>query len=341
MKIKTAELKKAIKSCLAGTSTKDLVVQMAHIVFTGEEILAYNDRVSIMIPFETGVSCSVPAEDLNKILSGISDKEIEISAGEGEVAFHSKSTEAIISTEIESRVVEDFFKSVDFDEMDWKELPKNFLDQITLARLSASSNALDSNNLFCIHVKGKKISAGDGHRLSLLSLDSKMEEVLIPATSVSDIIGFDDFDEYAVHNGWIHFSNSDGAILSCRTVSGNFPDFNPIFENFQEETTIEVDSNLIPVLQNLGGLVEGQSGFMRSVDIKIINGQTIISGRKEGLRIQKIVENKHNKETVEFSISPDFLAHILTMTNELSIADTSAMFSSKTFQHIVQLPIKD
>jgi len=341
MKIKTAELKKAIKSCLAGTSTKDLVVQMAHIVFTGEEILAYNDRVSVMIPFETGVSCSVPAEDLNKVLSGISDKEIEISASEGEVCLSSDSTEAIISTEIESRVVEEFFKGVDFDEMDWKELPGNFLDQIALARLSASTNALDSNNLFCVHIKGKSISAGDGHRLSLLTLDLKMEEILIPATSVTDIVGFDTFDEYAVHNGWIHFSNEDGAILSCRTVSGEFPDFTPIFTNFKAITAIEVDSNLIPVLQNLGGLVEGQSGFMRSVDIRIVNGQTTISGRKEGLRIQKVLDNKHSKETVEFSISPDFLAHILTMTNSLSIADTSAMFSSKTFKHIVQLPVKD
>jgi hypothetical protein len=339
MKIKTAELKKAIKSCLSGTSTKDLVVQMSHIVFTGEEILSYNDRVSIMIPFETGVSCSVPAEDLNKVLSGITDSEIELFSYENDFKIVSESTEATISTEIESRVVEDFFKEIDFSDMNWGELPTNFLDQLSLARLSASTNALDSNNLFCVFVKGKYISGGDGHRLSYLSLDKKMKEVLIPATSVSDIISFPDFDEYAIHNGWIHFSNEDGAVLSCRTITGDFPDFAPFFSNFEEITQVTVDSNLIPILQNLGGLVEGQSGFMRSVDIKIINGQTTIQGRKEGLRIQKKVENSHSGETVEFSISPDFLAHILTMTNTLSIGENSAMFSSDSFQHIVQLPV--
>lgn len=341
MKIKTNDLKEAIKSCLTGTSTKDLVVQMAHIVFTEHELLSYNDRVSVMIPFESGIECSVPAEDLNKVLSGITDKEIEITADQDEVTIKSKGTEAIISTEIESRVVEEFFNSVDFDSMDWGGLPKNFIDQLALSRFSASTNALDANNLFCVHVKGKTISSGDGHRLSLLTLDSEMEEILIPNTSVSDIVSFKDFDEYAIFNGWLHLSNADGVVMSCRTVAGDFPDFTQILKNFSEETKIQVESNLIPVLQNLGGLVEGQSGFMKSVDIKILNGETIISGRKEGLRIEKKVSNKHDDSTVEFSISPDFLAHILTMTNTLSIGETTAMFSSKTFQHIVQLPIAD
>ena len=150
MKIKTVDLKNAIKSCLAGTSSKDLVAQMSHLVFNEEEILSYNDRVSVLIPFESGIQCSVPAEDLNKVLSGITDSELELSVEENEVTITSKGTEAVISTEVESRVVEDFFSNVDFGEMDWYELPKNFIDQLALARYSASGNALDANNLFSL-----------------------------------------------------------------------------------------------------------------------------------------------------------------------------------------------
>ena len=168
-----------------------------------------------------------------------------------------------------------------------------------------------------------------------------MEELLIPSSSVADIIGFDGFDEYSVNNGWLHLSNEEGVILSCRTVTGDFPNFTPIFKQFQEITKVEVDSNLIPVLQNLGGLVAGQSDFMRSVDIQISKGTTIISGKKEGLKIEKKISNKHKSEDVNFSISPDFLSYILTMTNSLAIGETSAMFSSKTFQHVVQLPISN
>lgn len=339
MKIKTQELKKAIKSCLAGTDTKDLVMQMSHLVFNEEEILAYNDKVSIMVPFESGINCSIPAEDLNKVLSGISDKELEMIVDGDEVKIISEGTEAILSTEIESRIVEEFFSNVDFEKMDWYELPKNFMDQLSLARYSASSNALDANNLFCVCIRGNTISSGDGHRLSKLTIDTEMEEVLIPSSSVNDIVGFNDFDEYSVNKGWIHLSNEDGVILSCRTVIGDFPDFSKIFKGFQEETKVVVDSNLIPILQNLGGLVSGQVDFMRSVSITITKGTTIISGKKEGLRIEKKIENKHTKEDVQFSISPDFLQYILSMTNTLSIGGHSAMFSSKTFQHIVQLPV--
>lgn len=341
MKIKTQALKDAIKTCLTGTSTKDLVVQMSHIVFAEEELLSYNDRVSVLIPFDSGINCSIPAEDLNKVLSGISDKELEMSVDGNEVTITSKGTEAIISTEIESRVVEDFFNTVDFEELDWKPLPKNFLDQLSLAKFSASSNPFDGNNLFCVQVKGKKVSSGDGHRLSVLTLDSSMEEILIPSSSVHDITSFDNFDEYAHNDGWVHFCNESGIILSCRTIIGEFPSFLPIFKNFEEKTKIQIDSKMIPVLQNLGGLVEGQSGFMKSVDVVISNGETIISGKKEGLRIEKKITNDHTEDTVKFSISPDFLAHILTMTNTLSIGESTAMFESKTFKHLVQLPIVD
>lgn len=339
MPIKTQELKDAIKAALVGTSTKDLVVQMAHIVFNSHEILSYNDRVSISIPFESGIKCSVPAEDLNKVLSGISDKELTMVVDENSVAITSESTEASISTEVESRAVETYFDNLEFDAMEWEDLPKNFMSQLSLARLSASSNVYDANNLACVHIKGKSISSGDGHKLSMLTLSSKMKEVLIPSSSVNDIIVFSDFDEYAISDGWIHFSNESSTVLSCRIVIGNFPDLSQFFDNFEEVAEIKIDSNLIPILQNLGGLVAGQSDFMKSVQIQIGKGETIISGKKEGLQIKKKVVNKHTEDAIDFSISPDFLAHILTMTNTLSIGEATAMFASKTFKHLVQLPI--
>jgi hypothetical protein len=340
VKIKTQELKEVVNSLLAGTSTKDLVVQMAHLVFVDTEILAYNDRISILVPFETGITCSIPAEDLSKVLAGITDKELVMEEAENAVTITSKKTTAEIFTEIESRVVEDFFSKIDFDAMEWDELPIDFLDQLALSRFSASGNALDANNLFCIHIKKHMISSGDGHRLSLLKMDSAMKEVLIPSSSVNDIVSFQKFDEYAVHNGWLHLSNSEsGMIVSCRTVEGDFPDFGKMFTQFKEVSEIELESNLIPLLQNMSGLVEGQSSFMRSVLVRIGKGETTVSGKKEGLQIEKSAENKHTEELVQFSISPDFLSHILTMTNTLSIGETSALFSSDTFQHLVQLPI--
>jgi hypothetical protein len=342
MKVNTQDLKDAINLCVAGTSSKDLVAQMSHVVFNNEEILSYNDKISICVPFDTGVSCSIPAEDLQKVLNGITEKEVDITVEEGDapvVNIKSKSTEVVIFTEVESRIVEDFFAAVDFDAMTWQPVPKNLLDQLALARFSASSNALDANNLFCVHIKGTKVSSGDGHRLSVLELAAPMKEVLIPNTTVNDIIGFKNFEEYAIETGWIHFTSSDGIILSCKTVLGEFPDFTPIFKNFQSSAETQIDSNLIPVLQNLGGLVEGTSDFMKSVKITVGKGETKISGRKEGLQIEKFVENTNEEDEVEFNISPVFLAYILTLTNSLQIGETSAMFSSKTFKHIVQLPL--
>lgn len=338
--IKTKEFREVVKTALAGTSTKDLVVQMAHIVLSGEEILAYNDRISMMIPFATGVTCSLPAEDLNKILAGISDDTFTIEVEENKATIKSENTTAELSTEVESRIVEDYFSALNFDEMDWQGVPENFLDQLALARFSISSNAMDPNNLHCVHIKDKKMSSGDGHRLSQLLLSSPMDDILIPGTVVADILSFKDFDQYAIANGWIHLENPEGIIVSCRTILGEYPDFSPIFAGFTEKYKVQVESSLIPVLQNLSSLVAGESDFMKAVTIDMKKGTTILSGMKEGLKIEKKTPNNYKGQDVSFMISPAFLAHILTMTNELSIGETSALFESETFRHIVQLPLR-
>lgn len=294
----------------------------------------------MMIPFSTGVTCSLPAEDLSKILNGISDDTFTIEVEENKATLISENTTAELSTEVDSRIVEDYFAAINFDDMDWQGVPENFLDQLALARFSVSSNAMDSNNLHCVYVNGKTMCSGDGHRLSRLSLGTPMDEVLIPGTAISDILSFKDFDQYAISNGWIHLENPEGIIVSCRTILGEYPNFSPIFEQFEEKSKVQVESSLIPVLQNLTSLVAGDSDFMKAVTIDMKKGTTVLTGTKEGLKIEKKATNNYKGSPVSFMISPAFLAHILTMTEELSIGETSALFESDTFSHIVQLPLR-
>lgn len=339
-KINTKKFREVVKTALAGTSNKDLVVQMAHIVLSGEEVLAYNDRISMMIPFKTGVTASLPAEDLNKILNGINDETLDITIDGGQAIITSASTKAELSTEVDSRAVEDYFATLNFDDMEWSGLPDKFLDHLALARLSVSSNAMDANNLHCVHIKNNLMRSSDGHRLSELILDAGMSEVLIPGNVVADILSFKDFDNYAVDRGWIHLENPEGVVVSCRTVLGEFPDFGPIFDRFELKSKVLIDSDIIPVLQNLGTLVAGDADFMKAVAINMKKGTTVITGHKEGMKIEKKIPNTFKGPEVDFNISPTFLAHILTMTNELALGETSALFETEDFRHFVQLPLR-
>jgi len=340
MKVKTEELKSVIKVLLPATSKKDLVLQMAHLVFQENEILAYNDRIAIAHPFESGITASVPAESLNKILDGIEDKEIELSADDNNLTITSKSTEAVIQIETEYRVVEEYFSEVDFDAMEWGDVPQDFLDNMALARLSTSSNALDPNNLYCVYVNKECLDSSDGYRVSRIFMESDFEDsFLLPSSSIQDLLTFKSFESYSLEDSWIHFTTDNEVTVSCRTGAGDFPDFTEIIDGFEKESEIKIDTKLIPALENLSGLVEGESDFMKSVNIELKAKKAIITGRKEGVSVKKSYDVE-NSGTATFDISPVFLAYILKLTNNMAIGEHSALFEDNDkFIHLVQLPV--
>ncbi len=339
--LKTAELKTAIKTLLPATSQKELVLQLAHIVFNGEELLAYNDRISVAYPFNTGIKASVPAEDLNKIISGISEDEIEISVSETEVTIKSASTEATISTEMDSTAVEQYFSNICFDDMNWHPLPKSFMNDLALSRLTTATNALDPKNLHCVSVSGDKVRSGDGYRLSEITMTSEIvDNILIPASSIAELLQFSNIEDYALANNWIHFATTDDIVISCRLVVGDYPDFSKILKNFKAETDITISQELLPILLNLSGLVEGASDFMKSVHIELNAKNITVTGRKDGLRVKKTLKCANETEVV-FDISPVSLAHFLQTSTKMSICGSQAVFSEPgKFINLLQLPVR-
>ena len=62
MKIEREELLKVLSAIRPGLAKKDIVEQATHFIFTGQEVLTYNDQICISYPFETDFECSVPAD---------------------------------------------------------------------------------------------------------------------------------------------------------------------------------------------------------------------------------------------------------------------------------------
>lgn len=315
------------------------MLQLSHLVLNEDKMLAYNDRLCVIYPLRTGISASVPAEDLNKIISGITEEEVTLEVGDNEVLITSASTEAQISTEIESRIVEDFFSRIDFESFEWEEVPEDFLNTLALARFSVSSNSLDANNLHCVCVDGNCVFSGDEYRLSMITMKGKMKKLLIPGTQVNDLIGYNGLTHYHCEGSWIYFKTDESVIVACRMVIGEYPDFVPFFEDFEGLSSAEIELNLLPVLDNLSSLVEGESNFMKSVQISISKGKTTVVGRKEGTAITKWVTNSHGGKNIVFNVSPVFMSHILKLTTSMQVGESVALFEGEGFSHIVQLPV--
>lgn len=344
MKINTDEFRMVVENLLPAISKKDLVAQMSRIIFRDDIAGTYNDQIAISYPFDLGgIDCSVAAEDLSKVLSGISEEEIDIEVVEKKMILSSDSTKVEISTVSESKAVEEFYSSLDLGSMSWERLPADFIEKINLAKFSTSTNTYDPQNLFCIAIEKDWIYSGDGYRCTKIKCKSDMPKtVLIPQSSVNSIVKFTDIIDYAIAPGWIHFANSEDAVISSRIVKGKYPDVTETLESFPGGQKVKIDKALIPVLDNINQLLASDADFMRVVKISIKKKKTVITGVKEGLTIKKTVKNDFKEDVIEFNISPPFLSNLLSLDiiDSLQVAQNMAFFEGIGFQHLVTLPFE-
>ena len=345
MKIKTDELRVVVEKLLPAISKKDLVAQMSKIIFKDDIAGTFNDQIAISYPLDLGGStCSVPAEDLSKVLSGIKEEEINIEFTDGQMLLTSDSTSAEISTISESKAVEEFYDSLDLASMEWRPLPKDFIEKLNLAKFSTSNNTYDPQNLFCIAIGKDHLFSGDGYRCTKIKCQTKVPEtILIPQSSVSSIIKFADVTEYAIAYGWIHFANPEDVVVSSRIVKGKFPNMTEILKQFPGGEKIKISRELIPILDNIDKILPGEADFLRVVSIAIKKGVTIVTGKKEGLSIKKTIKNDFTTDIVKFDISPSFLSKLLlqNITDSLQVANDMALFRGSNFEHLVTLPFEE
>ncbi len=345
MRIQTKDFREVVENLLPATSKKDLVAQMSRVIFRDDIAGTWNDQIAISYPLELGgINCSVPAEDLSKILSGITEDEVDIEVSEGQMIITSISTCAKISTISESTVVEDFYASLNLQNMTWNKLPDNFLEKLELARFSVSSNSYDSDNIFCIAIIGDYLYSGDGYRCTRVACPVGAEKpILIPQSSISSILKFTDIIEYAVSGGWINFATSEDVIISSRIVNGTFPDVDHILDNFVPHEEVVLSKDIIPMLDNINKLLSEDVDYLKSVSIYIGKDETTVTGKKEGLDIKKGIRTKSTTDSLSFDISPVFLSNLLTLDliDSFQISKSnSAMFRGEGFEHLIVLPIK-
>ena len=65
-----------LKKVKPGIASKDIIESMTYFFFSGEDIITYNDHISIQHPFKTNFSFFVKAKDFFSIVSKISVQEI-------------------------------------------------------------------------------------------------------------------------------------------------------------------------------------------------------------------------------------------------------------------------
>lgn len=334
MKISPKTLQKILVAVRPGVAKKDIVEQATHFIFTGKDIVTYNDKVSISHPFVSDFSCSVKAEEFYKIVSGITEDEVEITLDSSTMVIQSKSTRSRLST----ATGEDILKlvlSLSLDSLTWENVPSNFIEGISLCMFSSSR--VSKGVLSCISVKDTFMVSSDNIRVSKFQLQSGMKPFLLPVLSAVELVKFE-VDGYCLTDHWVHFIDKNDVVFSSKVVIDKFLNVDDFF-NFPDTEHLIFPSETGELIQSLLIMSEGDSVLDKSVTLTVDGGSLTCRSEKDLGWLEKTIPITYKGSKIEFLVNPIFFTQVLEKVNKVYIHEDRALFKMNNFSHVMALPI--
>lgn len=329
--MKRKELLSALLSVKSGVASKEIVESMTYIYFSGEEVISYNDVISISHPLKTDFKGSVKADDFLKVISKLKSDEIQFKM-EGDT-LKMKADKAMLS--FSTILDEEIVKRIDTVKQTLKDakvqkLHSDFLSSVKMCIQVASKNESDQL-LTCIHVKGKDMVATDNIRIAHSVMKFPMEEFLIKASELKSLSDTSP-NKYAATKAWIHFLNEDGCVFSIRRVNGEFPDM----LKFAEFTGIEIN---LPkeLLEGIDLAAVFTDDSNNSINISIKTGMCRIYKESVGGRIDFRENIDYKGQDINFNINPDLLKEMMSHSTFITIASYKAKLTNDNFTLVTSL----
>ena len=337
MKLKTKELLTILSKLKPGLADKSIVEQATHFIFTGKQILTYNDQICIVYPFETGFHGSVPARELYKVLSDIKQDEIELSHDEANLIIQSKGTKANLLSHGGEEILE-LVKVLKLTSIVWQDLPEGFLEGVFLCMFSASKDVTQPV-LSRISVADTFINSSDRMRISNYEMQGPIDSpFLLSRNDAQELVKFS-ITKYCVGDNWVYFGMEDGVIFCSRVVKEQYPDTEEYFE--LEGVRIKLPKDLKQSVDSVLVLAEGDSDIDKKIDVEIAEGKIRCKGERDVGWIENELDIRYSKEKgIKFSINPIFFSQVLEKATTVICGEERALFRSGSFKLLVLLYVE-
>ena len=333
-----SNLVKIFQAVKPGLDNKGIIEQFTHFIFTGNEVMTYNDEICISHPLVTDFQCSVSAVELYKTLTGIKgEASVTMELENDELKLKTARTEAGLSTKTKKHA-EEMIELLQLNDLNdkWKPLPPGFTRGLFLCMFSASKD-MTSGVATCVRIIGDKLLSSDEVRISKFTLKESTEmETLIPASSVKELINFDSINKYHLTDRWIHFQDDKGVIFSSRIMEGEYPEIEQYFD--LEGTETVMPGSLKEEIESIIFMTEGKQDYDKKITVSVKGKEVKLQARKDIGWIKKIVEVEKDQGSFDFVINPVFFSQILEKSTTMTIGENAAKFVNEDFCHVLALP---
>lgn len=323
-------------------ATKEQVEQLSHFIFTGDEIVTFNNRMAIFYEFKTNFVCSVRADLFYKQLSKFHSNEISVSLKNSKLTMQALNEKASLSVTLDKD--DEVFKilhMIQNNHVDCERfvVPEDFERALSFTSFSASRDAADGV-LGCICVDDNYVYSTDNWRATQYEMEEPVSnKLLIDHLVASQLNKFEVF-EYSVSHSWISFYCDNDVTISARRIQGDYPDYHNAFE-LDECEELEFPETLTDAVDFVSVILSKENELDRVADISIEGHKIIVSCDRVTESSEKTIsfDNIQTDIHLNFSINLEFLKKILVHTHKMKY-DTEtgrAMFNSDKFKHIIRM----
>ena len=338
MKINREELLKVLNSVRPGLAAREIVEQSTSFVFTEGLVMTYNDEIAVSHPIEVDIEGAVKAQELLDLLNKMKEEEISLETEENQILIKGKRSEAGIAYASEISLPIEEVES----EKTWIKLPAPwdngglksypFTEAIRDCLFSVAKS-MARPELACIHVTPNHIESSDGFRLTRYDIELSKgfkNGVLIPGRACAVLVDHKPL-KVALSKGWIHFLNSAGATLSCRTLKSDYIDLGPFLEVEGPEIDIDGDA-IIPILDKASIFADEKAG--NDIEVTIADNWTTIKGEGASGWFKEKTRTKYKGEQIQFMIAPKFLIDILQVVETIVIGTREGQEDQKLLKFV-------
>ena len=339
MKIKRTEILKALKAVKPGLANNSIIKQMEYVMFTGQDLITYNEQISIIYPFETDFEAAVNYNDLYKIVSKIKKAEINLTLDENELLLTAEKTKAglvIMDTEdIDSHLKGLRQQLPDESDLEWKAIPDDFIKGALLCIPAAAADK--TQGVFtCLSVDGVDLVCSDNQRISWYTLQEDIgTEFFISSSSIKELAVMK-IKQFCVSESWVHFLLDSDVIFSTRLIkpengeSLNY--FLDLFDDFTG-TTVELPDGLKEVVESAAVMAEDDAA--KNMRITLRQGELLCETRKNRGWFEKPIDMDYDEEPITFQVSATFLQQILNLPLKMTAREDRSLFESGSFKHLL------
>lgn len=338
MRVNKNEFKKSLELVKPGLASKEIVLenQFTSFAFLDGTICTYNDEISISHPLELdGITGAVLADELYRFIAKTKGDELDIELSGSELTFTCGKAKAgfSIMNKINLPIYEEIVKKGK-----WQKLPADFMNYLKFASMSCSKNLTDPK-LTCVHINKKGfIESGDNYRIFHYTFDDEFgfDTLLLPSNSVNTIIKYAP-SKISEGYGWIHFKNSDGTVISCRTFNDKYVDTAPFIKLGKGGINVSLPEKLNEILERAIIFTEEEKVINSTVEIEVRNKKLIVRSKSETAWFEEYATIKYLGEPFSFVITNYLMKDILSLTNDCIVFEKVIFFKGDKWVYVTAL----